>query len=83
MLLSEREDELQGLRVSNSSLLEKITFLEKELQTVSLKTETLNHKLRDAENSLDEVYMMRKSEGTAMFQIERYKIDVQRLLEML
>ncbi len=26
---------------------------------------------------------MRKSEGTAMFQIERYKIDVQRLLEMV
>ena len=27
--------------------------------------------------------MMRKSEGTAMFQIDRYKLDIARLLEML
>ena len=45
--------------------------------------EQLKQQLEETQRKLDEVVMTRKSEGTALLEIEHYKADNERLVQML
>ena len=95
--INRREDDITQLRSqilmkdNHLSKLQVTEYLTREdnktVQGVLAKKdrelEALQQELQDTRRKLDEVVMTRKAEGTALLQIEHYKADNERLVQML
>ena len=57
--------------------------LSKEFQKKTKEAKTLEEQLREAHKRIDELVMQRKAEGTTQLQIEHYKQDNKRLIDLL
>lgn len=81
--IGKRETELTKLHVVNHVDMAEIRSNQEELDRKDRQIEELRRELEEARRKIDEVVMTRKSEGTALLEIEHYKADNERLIQML
>lgn len=71
---------MQVVKIGDTRVIEQ---MRDELDMKDRLISDLRKELEDTRRKLDEVVMTRKSEGTALLEIEHYKADNERLIQML
>ena len=74
---------MSKLHVVNHVDMSELRAKEEEIEKKDAKIEEMGRELEETRRRLDEVVMTRKSEGTALLEIEHYKADNERLVQML
>lgn len=77
------EHKLSTLHVANHFDVAELKAQAEQLAHKDKQIADLQRELEDTRRRLDEVVMTRKSEGTALLEIEHYKADNERLVQML
>ena len=81
--IEEREAELTKMHVVNHIESAQIQRDQGLIEGQRAQIEELKRELEETRRQLDTVVMTRKSEGTALLEIEHYKADNERLVSML
>ena len=81
--ITRRENELAKMHVVNHVDTRELRKMQDELDKKDAVIEDLRRELEETRRRLDEVVMTRKSEGTALLEIEHFKADNERLIQML
>jgi hypothetical protein len=95
--LSRRDNEIKELKeqvktrdkalesTSTSHFIEQTRVRDLQSQLASLETELklLREKARQGERDIDKLYLDKKSEGTVMLEVEHYRADNARLIQLL
>ena len=79
----ERDDTVAKIAVAEKNLREDARLQMEMLAAKDKQIASLQKELEEAKRRLDEVVMTRKSEGTALLEIQHYKADNERLIAML
>lgn len=81
--IARREGELAKMHVVNHVDVNEMRSQQDELERKDAQIADLKKELEETRRKLDEVVMTRKSEGTALLEIEHFKADNERLIQML
>lgn len=83
MIISNKENELKQTNVAESLASMKVDEKEKCLSTQEREIADLKQKLADAERANDLLRQDKRSEGTVMLELEHFKADNARLINLL
>ena len=81
--ITRRENELAKMHVVNHVDSREMRTMQDELDKKDAMIGDLRKEVEETRRRLDEVVMTRKSEGTALLEIEHFKADNERLIQML
>jgi len=81
--IKEKNQTIATVTVVGDHFKEKSSICTKKLETKDETIAKLNEKIHDLQNELDNLYIKRKVEGTALLEVEHLKADNERLISML
>lgn len=82
-VITAKDSSLSHLQVAESWNREGNRQLDGTIRSKDQTIKELTRELEDVKKKLDEVVMQRKSEGTALLEVEHFKTDNQRLIKLL
>lgn len=81
--LAVKDNNLCSITVSHDQYRTKSDAIQRETNTKSSEISNLKQQIEDLQKELDELYIKRKVEGTAILEVEHLKADNQRLIGIL
>ena len=82
-LLRKKDELIESIKTHNHTESQKMKSLASNLQEKSKKTSELHGKLEETKKSLDSCAFSKRNEGTMLVEIEHYKADNARLVNLL
>jgi len=79
----DKEDLVRKLTVSDDSFKSRMIELENEIESKCALVSKLQGKIVENQRTIDSLLISRKSEGTALLEVEHLKSDNERLLKLL